>query len=207
MAEQASVVLVHGLWMKGITLALQRWRIARCGFDARLFSYASMRDTLQENAAQLAQFVSSLPAPTIHLVGHSMGGLVILDMLNGTTPDPRIGRVVLLGTPCAGCHASRRLDSFRFGKRILGRCMPTEPQIWSAGENEVGVLSGTSSFGLGRIIRDVPQPNDGVVAVAETLLPGMRDQLSLSVAHSQMLISAEVAKQVCAFLQRGRFLH
>ncbi len=85
--------------------------------------------------------------------------------------------------------------------------MPTEPLAWSAGKHEVGVISGTRSFGLGRMIRDVPQPNDGVIAVAETLLPGMRDQLSLSVSHSEMLISAEVAKQVCAFLQRGSFLH
>ncbi len=207
MAEQASVVLVHGLWMKGAALGLQRLRIAHRGFDARIFSYASMRDTLQENAGRLSQFVSGLPAAKIHLVGHSMGGLVILDMLSRTPRDPRIGRIALLGTPCADCHASRRLGSFKFGKRILGRSMPTEFQPCSSGEHEIGVISGTRSFGLGRLIRDVPQPNDGVVAVAETLLPGMRDQLSLSVSHSQMLISAEVARQVCAFLQGGRFSH
>lgn len=204
--ERTTVVLVHGLWMKGAVLALQRLRIARRGFHARTFSYPSMRSSLAENAAQLEQFVAAMPASTIHLIGHSLGGLVILELLSRCT-EPRIGRVVLLGTPCEGCHAARTLGSSAIGASLLGRCMPTESSSFAAGVREVGVISGTRSFGLGRLIRDVPQPNDGVVAVAETLLPGMRDQISLAVAHSQMLISAEVAKQACAFLRQGRFLH
>jgi len=53
----------------------------------------------------------------------------------------------------------------------------------------------------------LPDPNDGVVAVEETKIPGLHDQIVLNVSHSGMLISASVAKQVCMFLQNGNFSH
>ena len=48
-------------------------------------------------------------------------------------------------------------------------------------------------------------PNDGTVLVDETHLPGAADQLRLRTSHSGLLFSAEVARQVAAFLETGRF--
>lgn len=203
----STVILVHGLWLKGPALGLQRFRTARCGFDARTFSYASMRSTLAENARALAAFISPLSASQVHLAGHSLGGLVILTML-ASDPDRRIGRVVLMGTPAASCHAASRLGEMKLGRKLLGNCMPPQFVPFAVTDDrEVGVIAGSRSFGLGRLIRGVPQPNDGVVAVSETLLAGMRDQIVLRVSHTQMLISSAVARQICAFLKQGRFLH
>lgn len=203
----STVVLVHGLWLKGMALSLQRLQIARCGFDAQTFSYASMRSALPENARSLASFVSTLSTSQVHLVGHSLGGLVILTML-ASDPDARVGRVVLMGTPAASCHAASRLGEMKLGRKLLGKCMPPQFVPFAvAGDREVGVIAGSRSFGLGRLIRGVPQPNDGVVAVSETLLAGMRDQIVLRVSHTQMLISPAAARQICAFLKQGRFLH
>jgi hypothetical protein len=53
----------------------------------------------------------------------------------------------------------------------------------------------------------LPQPNDGAVTVAETRLPGLRDHLVLSVTHTGLLVSARVAREVCAFLTHGHFTH
>ena len=72
---------------------------------------------------------------------------------------------------------------------------------------EVGVLAGTRSVGLGRVVPGLPRPNDGVVAVTETRLPGAADFIALPVAHSQMLASRPCATQIAAFLETGRFLH
>jgi hypothetical protein len=52
-----------------------------------------------------------------------------------------------------------------------------------------------------------PSPNDGVVAVEETQMSGLRDQIVLNVNHSGMLVSTSVAQQVCMFLQNGYFFH
>ena len=60
-------------------------------------------------------------------------------------------------------------------------------------------------MGLGRLLSDLPEPNDGTVAVDETFLEGARDHIVLDVSHTQMLFSAEVAAQVVQFLREGRF--
>jgi hypothetical protein len=45
------------------------------------------------------------------------------------------------------------------------------------------------------------------VSVSETRLPAMRDHIVLNVNHSGMLVSRAVARQICAFLREGAFVH
>ena len=71
----------------------------------------------------------------------------------------------------------------------------------------MGVIAGCKPLGAGRLIGGVPQPNDGVVVVEETALPGASDKIMLNVCHSGMLLSDQVARQACAFLRQGYFLH
>jgi hypothetical protein len=71
----------------------------------------------------------------------------------------------------------------------------------------IGVLAGTRRVGLGRLVPGLPLPNDGVVALAETRLPGAADFIALPVAHSEMLASRRCAAQIAAFLESGRFRH
>lgn len=71
----------------------------------------------------------------------------------------------------------------------------------------VGVIAGTRSFGLGRVVPGVPRPNDGVVTLAETRQPGAADFLALPLAHSQLLVARSCAQQIAAFLDSGRFQH
>jgi hypothetical protein len=71
---------------------------------------------------------------------------------------------------------------------------------------EAGAIAGNRRFGLGRLIGlDVPLPNDGVVAVEETRHPQLADHLVMRVSHSEMLVSAAVAREVAAFLATGSF--
>ncbi|HRP98005.1 MAG TPA: alpha/beta fold hydrolase, partial [Rhodocyclaceae bacterium] len=76
-----AVVLVHGLWMRGIVFALQRRRLARRGFAVHAFSYPSMRGTLAANARALAAFVAGVAGTRVHLVGHSLGGVIALVLI------------------------------------------------------------------------------------------------------------------------------
>ncbi len=204
----AVTVLVHGLWMRGMVMQLQRYHLARLGFDVLCYSYPSMRLTLTENAERLAQFARSLRAPQLHWIGHSLGGLVILRMLER---DPALppGRVVLLGVPYGDGYVQRALATSRLGARLLGRSIGEWIDIRKP-ENfpgrEIGVIAGTRSRGLGRLVaRGLPEPNDGVVTVAETGLAVARDCIALPVSHSGMLWSRRVAYQSSAFLRAGKF--
>lgn len=203
------VILVHGLWLHGVVFAWYRRRLAHHGFASCAFSYPSVRRGLSENAQALADFVAAQSARRIHLVGHSLGGLVVLAML-AECADRRLGRVVLLGSPVRGSHCAAGLRRWPAGAALLGRCL----RDWSAAPLpslpagiEVGVLAGSRSLGLGLIIRGLPKPNDGVVAVAETRLATSKDSVVLPVAHSQMLFSETCVEQVANFLNTGNFSH
>lgn len=195
--------------MRGWVMAWLGWRLRRCGFQTIYFSYPSVRATLSENAQRLSQFVASLDTPRIHFLGHSLGGLVILHML-AQHPDPRIGRVVLAGCPCRPNYAAAKLARSAWGRGLIGRSVlqSLAQDYPSCGDRpEIGVIAGCRPVGAGRLIGGVPQPNDGVVAVDETFLPGARERIVLNVCHTCMLLSGAVARQASAFLRRGHFLH
>jgi pimeloyl-ACP methyl ester carboxylesterase len=205
-----AVVLVHGLWVHGAVMALmQRW-ISRAGYRVFNYSYPTMRLTLTENAQRLARYCRDLSQPRLHFVGHSLGGLIVLRMLEvdgGASP----GRVVLAGTPFTGSHAAHRLCRLPGGRAALGRTIAEwQSAGWCdpGGGREIGVIAGSLPLGLGCMVApDLPRPSDGVVSVAETDVPGMRDRIVLHVSHSGMLVSRGVARQICAFLKDGAFLH
>ncbi len=205
-----TVVLVHGLWVHGITMALMRRRLARAGYRALAYSYPSMRLSLTENAVRFTRYLEALSAAQLHLVGHSMGGLIVLRTLELATSLPP-GRVVLAGTPFVDSHAAHRLERLPGGRTALGRSLPEwlgSAHSRPAPEREIGVIAGSRPFGLGRLIApDLPRPSDGVVSVEETRLPSMRDHIVLRVSHTGMLFSRAVVRQVCAFLRTGAFAH
>jgi len=209
-AQRATVVLVHGLWVHGVLMELQRHYLARMGFDAVSYSYPSMRLTLTENAGRLVQFARTLAAPRIHWVGHSLGGLVILRMLEREPALPP-GRVVLLGVPYRDSYAGRVLAGSSLGASALGHSMREWLEIRKPADfpgRDIGVIAGSAGIGLGRLMaHGLPTPNDGVVGVAETELAAARDRIVLPVSHSGMLLSRAIARQTGAFLRDGGFDH
>lgn len=207
---RAVTVLIHGLWTHGLLMEPQRRYLARAGFDAVTYSYPSVRLTLTENADRLARFARTLTAPVIHWVGHSLGGLVILRMLERQAALPP-GRVVMLGSPYADAYSGRVLLRSALGTRMLGRSVAewlecVKPERFPG--REIGVIAGTRSFGLGRFVaRGLPRPNDGAVTLDETRMAAACDRIEMPVTHSGMLLSSRVARQIAAFLRDGCFEH
>lgn len=199
------VILTHGLWVPGWVMQPLAARLARAGFACRTFSYLGTGKPLEAHAERLARFARDLgPA---HFVGHSLGGLVILEALQ-REPGTQAGRVVLLGTPAQGCYAGRRLARYPGGRWFLGE----SEALWREGRTArwtrpepLGVIAGTAPLGLGRLFGRLPGANDGVVSVEETAVEGMTERAVLPVGHSAMLVSARVAGHVAAFLSKGRF--
>jgi citrate lyase subunit beta/citryl-CoA lyase len=99
---KSEVVLVPGLWMPGAVMALLAARLGRAGYRTSRFSYRG-RDPLDANLDRLARYVDGR---AVHFVGHSLGGVLIYDLLC-SRPGLASGRVVLLGAPVRGCFAGR----------------------------------------------------------------------------------------------------
>ena len=203
-----AIVLVHGLYVHSDWgMAVLRYRLASMGFAAFRFSYPSVGASPEHNARCLGRFLERIQAPTIHLVGHSLGGLVIRHLFH-LSRELRPGRVVTLATPHQGSSVAARLAKTSAGLFALGKSLDHglrgDAPAWT-GARELGVIAGSRSLGLGRMVATLNGLNDGTVAVSEASLPNATDLVILPFTHFGMLFSAIVARQVGQFLRSGRF--
>lgn len=202
----ADITLVHGLWNRGWMMSNMARRLRACGHDVRVFSYPTRASNLDGHADALYAFLGKNKTEELHLVGHSMGGLVILNMLSRYDDLPP-GRVVLMGTPVRGSGVVKRLGRLPAQKLLFGSARENLMQGFPVlpAERETGMIRGTHSFGFGQIAGKQNEPNDGSVCVSETGLDGLKDTIELPVSHSGMLVSQEVVEQVEQFILFGRF--
>lgn len=215
-----AVVYVHGLWLTGREAAwLRRQVAAELHAESQVFSYPSVTAGIAENAAALGSYLQKVHADTVHLIGHSLGGIVILKLFedrgSGQTSDsagqvpPATGRIVLLGSPVRGSRSAEGLARWPGGKKIMGLGIAEEvlrrrERRWD-GARDLGVIAGDLSLGLGRLVGSLAGPNDGTILVEETEFAGATDRIVLRVSHTGMLFSAAVVRQTVAFLRDGAF--
>ncbi len=193
--------------MTGLEATIFRHRLADHGYAVRQFHYRSMTALAEDVVAELRALVLELPPP-VHLVGHSLGGLLVLRFA-AAHPELPLGRLVLLGSPVNGSRAARGFASLPgaslfFGSLAGGELLRESRTRWD-GLAEVGVVAGSHSLGFGRFLGHLPEPNDGTVAVEETELEGARDHVVLPVSHTGLLHSKPVVEVVARFLSSGRF--
>jgi len=192
-------VLVPGLWMPAAAMA----SLARAlrAYEPRVFAYRG-RDCHEQNVEALARFAGDGAC----LVGHSLGGVLIYDML-ARHPEVSVEAAVLLGAPVRGCLAGRRFGRRALGRWMMGACC----SLWSERDARwqrsapLGVVAGTRPVGLGRMFGALPGPNDGVVCVEETTVDGMAERALVRQGHSMLIVSPSVSALVARFVARGAF--
>lgn len=207
MSDRPTVILLHGIWMRaGVTARLDA-RLSAAGFAVTRFDYASLRSPQHEHHRRLDALIASLGGP-LHLVGHSLGGVVAVDYLQrGGSQAAQIARVVCLGSPLLGSALARRLQRVRLDALGLGHArevLIAGLAPWT-GPQQIGVIAGELSFGLSLLLGPLPRPNDGTVAVAETRLPGISDHATVRASHTALLFSERAAALTVRFLREGRF--
>ena len=205
--EGEVVVLVHGLWMSGLEMHWLGARLGECGYNVCYFHYSSLTKSPRESARELSDFIGQLNCEKLNIVAHSFGGIVVLNLFDRFDALPE-GRVLLMGSPVLGSGIARVAASHGGLRMLLGTASPdrlTEAAPAWRGGRALGVIAGTSAFGVGRILGGLQGPSDGTVSVCETRLPGATDFVTLDVNHMGMLFSREVAREVCFFLHYGRF--
>jgi pimeloyl-ACP methyl ester carboxylesterase len=200
------VVLAPGLWMPSAVMSLLAARLGRAGYATHVYAYRG-RSPFEANLERFAGFARMrLGARAAHFVGHSLGGVLVLDMLNRHR-DIAVASAVLLGAPVRGCISGRRLARARLGRWMMGACRPLWDERAASWQRRapLGVVAGTAPLGLGRALGRLPCVNDGVVCVEETAVDGMAAQALVHCGHSMLIASAAVGALVQRFLACGRF--
>jgi pimeloyl-ACP methyl ester carboxylesterase len=110
-AAGTPILLVHGMVDNRSIFTLLRLGLRRRGFGrVTSMNYSPFTTDVRVAAARLAEEVEALVAETgyerIHVVGHSMGGLIARYYVTRLGGDERVHTLVTLGTPHHGTYTA-----------------------------------------------------------------------------------------------------
>src|SRR5262249_15575977 len=149
----------------------------------------------------------------VHFVGHSMGGLLARVYVAKFRP-PKLGRVVMLGTPNGGSEVADLLHHLALyrawygpaGQQLTTR-LDTTLTSMPAPDYPVGIIAGNRALHPLSSLIKLPKPNDGTVSVASSRLEGMADHIIVDAYHAELPRHRAAIGQTIAFLREGRFTH
>ena len=106
-AAGTPILLVHGMADNRAIFTVLRRRLRRRGFDrVRTVNYSPVTNDIRQAARRLAEEVEALVAESgherVHVVGHSLGGLIARYYVQCLGGDERVHTLVTLGSPHAG---------------------------------------------------------------------------------------------------------
>jgi hypothetical protein len=205
-------MVVHGLARTSASMLLLGARLEEAGYRVVSFGYPSRHEPMDQLVERLRTALAEccLDAPRVHFVTHSMGGIVVWNYLQGSTP-PNLGRVVMLAPPARGSEVIDELadaapvrDFLGPAGSRLGTGQDDLPAALAPVDFEVGVIAGERSLNpFGSEI--IPGPDDGKVAVERARVPGAADFLVLPAPHTFIMNRRDVAEETVRFLRSGRF--
>lgn len=113
-AAATPIVLTHGIIDNHTVFALMRRNLLRRGFTRlRTFSYSPLtldvRRTAERMGAEIEALCEEAGYERIHVIGHSLGGLIARYYVQRLGGDKRVHTCITLGTPHQGTQAARLL--------------------------------------------------------------------------------------------------
>lgn len=192
------VMLLHGLGRGPGSMRRLRHALSGRGHPVVTPPYPSMRSGLPALVARLSEEIPS--TGRLHLVGHSLGGILALRLMAGL-PEARRGWVVQIGSPNLGSPLARRV---RWLRPVLGPalrdCEPPGPATEISGLR-VFAVAGTGGMPALSAIKGLREPNDGIVEVESALAQSKEGhRLIVPGIHMTLMARPEVVAAVTALL-------
>ncbi len=194
--------------MNPLEMRLLGKRLEKNGFNVHYVFYQSVLKTAAQNAQSIHQKIKKLNLPDLHIVAHSLGGIITMHLFEQFDDIPP-GRVVMLGAPVNGSWIAQKVQDWPIISPLLARSMPSalsgeDIPNWKT-NRDWGMIAGTRNQGLGFLAGGLPSESDGTVLVEETRHPGQSAHVSVKTSHTGLLFSKEVACLTEKFLKTGTF--
>jgi pimeloyl-ACP methyl ester carboxylesterase len=204
------VLLIHGLGRTPLSLAGLARDLRRAGHRPELTGYVGALQAYDDIVARVRRrlLAAARKDEPYAAVGHSLGGLILRGALAdwpADLPPPRC--LVMLGTPNAPPRLARRFGSWRLYRWVNGECgqLLARPEFFArlpVPPVPLTIIAGTRSWPRALSLFG-PEPNDGVVAVAETRLGAAAPVVELPASHTFMMNNRRVRALVRDVLARS----
>ncbi len=204
--NKETVVLLHGMGRGRPSMWLLGRRLRKAGFVTSNFPYTTFPGhTLDDISARLHEHIrEKVKTKRYHLVGHSLGNIIIRNGFKGEF-RPGLGRVVMLAPPNQPPKLAAKFNKnplYRLFGGDSGKKLASKEfyDALPAPKTEFGIIAGDKGQRI-----TFKEPNDGVVAVANTKLEGMKAWIVLHHAHTFLMNSRDTAECCVQFLNDGSF--
>lgn len=209
------VLLVHGLAETSWMMKSLEGSLRREGFETSCLDYPSTSDTVENLSERylLGALDKLADIETLHIVTHSMGGIMLRYLLE-EMQFINISRIVML----APAHKGSRTITIQMKNPLLKAILGPAGQQSADDKNcfacrlkkpiskKTGIIAGCVSLDpLGSMV--LPWPHDGKTTVEGTKIPGMTDHMVLPTTHDMIMFDPAAIYQTCYFFKNGIFDH
>jgi len=185
------VILLHGLFQNRSCLIPLQWRLRAAGFDRVVsvntppwLDLETLTDRLRHTVEQVR---TATGAKQVHLVGHSMGGIIARNYLQQPGEDVYVSSCVTLGSP----HCGSKLAPFAVSH--LGRALLPGSELLTR-LNAAPLPAGVSFTAI------YSRHDNIIVPMGNARLEGAENIELTEIGHTAMLFSPRVAEAVAAAL-------
>lgn len=204
------VVLLHGIGRSSRSMGKLEKYFDKAGYFVLNVDYPSTKMPIKELAKHVHGTLVTSKCQLkgrLHFVTHSMGGLVVRQLIAKHRPS-RLGRVVMLGPPNQGSQVADFWRHFFLYRKLFGPAGQelTTGHAQSSGkvDFELGIIAGDRSIApLSSMM--IPGPDDGRVGVANTTLAGMKERVIVHATHTFMMRNQDVMNLAANFVSTGTF--
>jgi triacylglycerol lipase len=182
------VVLVHGFLATAGVFRPMRSRLEAAGVAVASFTYAPGR-SIRSVAKSLAEVVSRIPGPArVHVVGHSLGGVVARYYVQSLGGHERVAETVSLASPFRGTPHARRfawlVGDLHPESRVLELVRACPPHVRVP---HTSIIAG----------------NDRLIPVDSARFPGAPAIILPDRGHNTLLFDPDVVRIVLENLRRS----